>query len=236
MTLIRSLLFGVLFYGGVIILGTVYLPLAFLPARVGRPFFMAWVGYAVWCIEVIAGIRHNLVFTDTEGFPEGPVVYASKHQSAWETLVYNRLLPRPAFVLKKELMRVPFFGWYLSKMHNIAVDRKAGASAMRAMIQQAEVIVADGYSIIIYPQGTRVAPGKEVPYHPGVFALYKNLSLPVVPIALNSGRLWARNGLIKRAGTVTVSVLPAIEPGLNRKEFMEKLESAIESETLRLDR
>lgn len=235
MTLIRSLLFGVFFYGGTVVSGILYLPLIFLPGRIGEPFFNFWVRCAMWMTRALAGIRTEFRFQEEDTFPDRPVIYASKHQSAWETLAFKHLLPRPAFVLKKELLNVPFFGWYLAKTRQIAVDRNAGAKAMRAMVRQAEEAVAEGYSIVIYPQGTRVAPGVDMPYHPGVFALYKALDIPVVPIALNSGRLWARNGLIKRAGTVTVSVLPSIEPGLGRKEFMEKLESAIESETLRLE-
>lgn len=231
MTVIRSILFGVLFYGGTLIIGFCYIPLAVLPGRIGRPFFRFWVVYSVFMVRWVAGIRHRVVLRDDAVWPDGPAIYASKHQSAWETLVFNLLLPNPVFVLKKELERIPFFGWYLPKMRQIAVDRKAGAAAMRGMVAQAEDVVADGYSIVIYPQGTRVAPGVDKPYHPGVYALYRAVNLPVVPIALDSGRLWARNGLIKRAGTVTVAILPAIPPGLDRKAFMSRLEQVIESES-----
>ncbi|MDW3206497.1 MAG: lysophospholipid acyltransferase family protein [Alphaproteobacteria bacterium] len=230
MTLIRSLLFGVLFYGGTLVIGFLYTPLAILPGRIGRPFFRAWVMYSAAIVRWVAGIRYRVVLRDGAAWPDGPAIYASKHQSAWETLLFNLLLPNPVFVLKKELQRIPFFGWYLPKMRQIAVDRKAGAAAMRGMVSQAEAVVADGHSIVIYPQGTRVAPGVDHPYHPGVYAMYRALQIPVVPIALDSGRLWARNGLIKRAGTITVSVLPAIPPGLDRKSFMARLEQAIETE------
>lgn len=231
MTVIRSILFGLLFYGGTVIIGLLLIPLVFLPGWVGQPFFRAWTIYSVGVVRWVAGIRYRVVLKEGAIIPEGPAIYASKHQSAWETLTFNVLLPKPVFVLKKELERIPFFGWYLSKMRQIAVDRKAGAAAMRSMVSQAAAVVADGHSIVIYPQGTRVAPGVAKPYHPGVYALYRSLNIPVVPIALDSGRLWARNGLLKRAGTVTVSILPPIPPGLDRKSFMSQLEQAIETES-----
>ncbi len=234
MTVARSLLFGFFFYGGTILIGFLYLPLLLMPGRVGSPFFNFYIAFGVFSARVLAGIRHRLVFADGAFLPDRPVIYASKHQSAWETMAFNRLLPRPIFVLKKELQSVPFFGWYLGKMRQIAVDRAAGASAMRSLVQQGRSVIEDGYSVVIYPQGTRVTPGAAAPYHPGVYALYKALQVPVIPIALDSGRLWRRNSFLKRAGTITVSVLPAIEPGLDRKTFMAQLESAIEGESNRI--
>lgn len=236
MTLLRSVLFGVFFYGGVIVAGIVFLPLLILPSAVARPVLFAWLRYASFCTRTIAGIKHQLIVQEGAELPDGPALFAAKHQSAWETLAFNLILPDPVFVLKKELKKVPFFGWYLVKMRQIAVDRSAGASAMRGMVHQAKEVFADGFSVVIYPQGTRVGIGDPAPYHPGIFALYRALEQPVIPIALNSGRLWSRNGLIKRAGMVTVSVLPAIPPGLDRKTFMSQLETTIETETARLER
>jgi 1-acyl-sn-glycerol-3-phosphate acyltransferase len=234
-TILRSIVFSILFYGSIVVAGLAYLPLLLTPPRIALPFLRGWLAFAMGTARVVAGIRHEIRFAPGASFPDGPAIYASKHQSAWETLAFNHIIPKPVFVLKKELKSVPFFGWYLSKMRQIAVDRAAGAAAMRRMVNDAKDVVADGYSIVIYPQGTRVAPGVQVPYHPGVFALYKALDLPVVPVALDSGRLWARNGLIKRAGTITISVLPAIPPGLDRKAFMTRLENAIETECARIE-
>lgn len=235
MTILRSVLFGIAFYGGTIVFGTLYLPLLMVPTRVARPFFLAWADYAMLCSRWVAGIRHELRFAEGAHFPEAPTIYAAKHQSAWETIAFNRLIPNPVFVLKQELNKIPFFGWYLGRMGHIAIDRSAGPAAMRSLVTQGREAISLGRSIVIYPQGTRVAPGRHVPYHPGVFALYKALNRPVVPIALDSGRRWARNGFIKRAGVVTVSVLPAIEPGLDRKMFMARLEETIEAEARRLE-
>lgn len=235
MTPLRSLLFGIAFYGGTFVIGVAYLPLLLMPSRIARPASLTWADYAMFCIRWIAGIRHEVRFAPDAGFPDGPAIYAAKHQSAWETVAFNRLIPNPVFVLKRELTRIPFFGWYLGHIGQITVDRGAGAAAMRSLVAQAKCAITAGRSVVIYPQGTRVAPGAVVAYNPGVFALYKALDRPVTPIALDSGRRWARNEFIKRPGTVTVSVLPAIEPGLDRKTFMTRLESAIEEETARLD-
>lgn len=236
MTLLRSLLFGVFFYGGIVVLGTLYLPLLILPRKVGMPFFLFFVDYSMACMRFLTGMTYRVHMAEGARLPDGPAIYAAKHQSAWETIAFNRVIPGAVFVLKRELLRVPFFGWYLWKAGHIAVDRSAGASAMRAMVSAGKDVIDRGGNIVIYPQGTRVAPGVEAPYHPGVFALYKALNLPVVPVALDSGRLWRRNGVIKRAGVVTVSILPTIEPGLDRKSFMERLELSIEAEVMRLDR
>jgi 1-acyl-sn-glycerol-3-phosphate acyltransferase len=234
MTVIRSFLFAVVFYLSVPVAGTLYLPLLLLPRRAGMPFFRAWLAFAVHGARLICGIRWRLRFAEGQDFPDRPVIYAAKHQSAWETLAFNLILPDPVFVLKKELKALPFFGWYLGRMGQIAVDRAGGAAAMRGMVAQALDSVAAGRSVVIYPQGTRVSPGAQAPYHPGVFALYRALDIPVVPVALDSGRLWRRNGFLKHSGTITVSVLPEIPPGLDRKAFMAQLETAIETETERL--
>lgn len=234
MTLIRSVLFAVVFYLSVPIAGTLYLPLLLLPRKVGMPFFRAWLSFSIHAARLICGIRWRVRFAAGEGFPDRPVIYAAKHQSAWETLAFNLILPDPVFVLKKELKALPFFGWYLGRMGQIAVDRSGGAAAMRGMVAQAREAMAAGRSVVIYPQGTRVAPGASGPYHPGVYALYRALEVPVVPIALDSGRLWRRNGFIKRSGTITVSVLPEIPTGLDRRAFMNRLETAVETETDRL--
>lgn len=235
MTLIRSLVFSFLFYGSIMVVGIGFLPLLLTPPRIAFPFLRAWLSFAMACTRWIAGIRHRIVLAPGATYPAGPVIYAAKHQSAWETLAFNEIFEKPVFVLKKELKSLPFFGWYLTKMRSIAVDRAGAASAMRRMVTEARETVEDGYSIVIYPQGTRVPPGEKVPYHPGVYALYRALNLPVVPVALDSGRLWARNGFLKHPGTISVSILPAIEPGLDRKTFMAKLETLIETECARID-
>ncbi|MEQ8441016.1 MAG: lysophospholipid acyltransferase family protein [Alphaproteobacteria bacterium] len=234
-TAARSLLFAVFFYGGTIVAGTLFLPLLLVPRRVAMPFFRGWMHYSLACARVLLGIRYEVRLAPGASFPDETAIYAAKHQSAWETLAFNQIIRNPVFVLKKELLRVPFFGWHLKKIGHIPVDRSGAASAMREMIAASKGAVADHRNIVIYPQGTRVPPGKKMPYHPGVFALYRTLGTPVVPIALNSGVLWPRTGLLRRAGKITVLILPAIPPGLDRAAFMSRLEQDIEGACATLD-
>jgi len=137
-------------------------------------------------------------------------------------------------VLKRELTWIPFFGWLLRAAGFIAVDRKAGAKALRQLVRDAERAVAGGRSLLIFPEGTRVQPGETRPYQPGIAALYDRLQIPVVPVALNSGLFWGRRSFVKRPGRITVEFLPAIAPGLKRREFMAELEARIESAATRL--
>ena len=144
------------------------------------------------------------------------------------------MLNDPAYILKRELLWIPFFGWYLGKSGVVAIDRSAGTKALKAMVKGAETAVAEGRPVVIFPEGTRAAPGDKLPYHSGVAMLYGALKLPVVPIALNSGLFWRRRGFAKKAGTLTLEALPAIAPGMDRKAFMALLESRIEAASDRL--
>ncbi|RED45054.1 lysophospholipid acyltransferase family protein [Aestuariispira insulae] len=234
MKLIRSILFAVFFYLTTSTLCILYIPAILLP----RPVFARMVVFWCWCITGIAslfgGMRYRVI--GRENIPSGPVIFAAKHQSAWETISLGVILPDVAFVLKKELLRIPLFGWYLGKMQNIAVDRSAGASALKDLVAQAKKLIADNRSVLIFPQGTRMAPGdKTSPYLPGIAAAYTNLEVPVVPVALNSGMFWRRHGFMKNQGVITVEFLPAIQPGLNRREFMKQLADSIEPATEALE-
>lgn len=233
MILVRSVLFNLLFYGFTVILGIVGLP-AFLFGR--RPVVAIsrfWSRSSLALARVVAGIDVDL--RGFENLPDGPVIIAAKHQSAWETLYFTELLDAPAAVLKEELVKAPIIGPYMRSLDMIPVDRKAGASALRRMVEAAGRAVAAGRPILIFPQGTRVAPGAEAPYHPGTAALYAGLGIPVVPVALNSGMYWSRNAFRKRPGRVVVEFLPAIPPGLDRKTFMAKLREVLEPATTRLE-
>ena len=157
-----------------------------------------------------------------------------KHQAAFETFLLNQILIDPAVVLKRELLKVPVFGWYLNAVRMIAIERSAGAGAMKSLISQAREAIAAARPIAIFPEGTRGQIGAKLPYHPGVAALYSQLAIPLVPVALNSGLYW-RHGLFdKRPGRVIIEVLPLIAPGLDRREAMRQLEDTIETATARL--
>jgi len=163
-----------------------------------------------------------------ENIPAGAAIIASKHQSAWDTIIFWVLIDRPAYVLKRELIFFPVFGWYLLLLKNIYINRKSGTSAMKRMLREAEIRAKEGRAIIIFPEGTRTRPGATAVYHPGVAALYHHLKIPVVPVALNSGRLWQKNAFVKKPGIITIEFMENITPGIKNRDFMVKLQNIIE--------
>lgn len=232
MILLRSLLFQVLFYAWTAVLCVGYLPLLLGPRRLAQKAAAAWLRVSLLLLAVTTGLRYRV--TGRENLPEGPVIVAAKHQSALETLIFHQVLDDPAYVLKVELMRIPLFGWYLRKTGNIAVDRAAGPRALKDMLAQARAAIARGQQLVIFPEGTRTAPGENRRYQPGVALLYESLNLPVVPVALNSGLFWRRRGVLKKPGTVTIEILPPLPPGMERRAFMERLQTSIEEASRRL--
>jgi 1-acyl-sn-glycerol-3-phosphate acyltransferase len=175
------------------------------------------------------GLRHE--FRGLENLPSGPVILACKHQSAWDTYGIYALDCDPAYVLKKELILIPFFGWFMLKTGMIVVDRDAKASALKKLVSDTRRALEEDRKVLIFPEGTRTAPGTRRDYHPGIAALYKMLDVPVVPVALNSGMFWSRRSLLKRPGVITMEFLPPIEPGLKRPEFLSELRARIETAT-----
>jgi 1-acyl-sn-glycerol-3-phosphate acyltransferase len=232
MILVRSLLFNLSFFAWTALVCVLGLPALVLPRRVLVRLARFWAGGVVAMLAAIVGLRHQL--RGLEHRPGGGVVYAFKHQSAWDTIVLALLVEDPMIVLKKELLAIPLFGWYLAKTGQIAVDRRGRAAALKRMLRAAAEGAARGRPIVIFPEGTRTAPGRHRPYHPGIAALYGQLGLPVVPVALNSGFFWARRSFVKRPGLVTVEFLPAIAPGLSRRDFLAELERRTETACARL--
>ena len=164
--------------------------------------------------------------------PRGGVLVASKHMSMWDTLALYLALDDPGIVLKRELLRIPFYGWYLWKAAAIPIDRGAGADALRRMTHAAKTVLAEGRPILIFPEGTRKKPGAPPDYKPGVAGLYSMLGVECVPVALNSGVHWT--GFRKRPGTIVLEFLEPIAPGMKRPAFMALLEERIETATNRL--
>ena len=203
-----------------------------LPHRFTYRLGAVWVRGTLALLAILVGLRHRVV--GLENRLPGAAIYAVKHQSTWDTLIFALLLDEPAYVLKRELMLVPFFGWLLGRAGMIPVDRAGKASALRRMMAAARAIAAAGRPLLIYPEGTRTAPGERRPYQPGVAALYGQLGLPVVPVAVNSGLFWGRRQFVKRPGTITVEFLPAIPPGRPRRAFMAELEDRLETACDRL--
>jgi len=194
-----------------------------------------WARGLVWLMRAICGLDYRIV--GGEALPPGPVIFALKHQSAWETIAFPALGPPISGVLKRELLVIPIYGWYMRRLGMMPIDRSAGGGAIRELLRRAKSETTRGRSIMIMPEGTRLPPGRSGRYHPGVAALYAHLGLAVVPVALNSGLFWGRRSLLLRPGTATMEYLPPIPPGLERKEFMALLQDRIEtaSERLRLE-
>lgn len=232
MTALRSLAFNLAFYLWTAVALTLALPVLLLPYRATYWFGRNWVRVSLWLLRRLVGLDHRIVGGELR--PEGSAIYAAKHQSSWDTLVFALLLKEPAYVLKRELLFLPLFGLFLLKAGHIPVDRSAGASALKRMLATAKQRRDQGRDLLIFPEGTRVPVGERRPYHPGVAALYGQLDLPVVPVALNSGLYWGRRSFNKKPGTIALEFLPAIPPGLARRQFMAELEKRLEAASSRL--
>lgn len=232
MTAFRSILFNVFLFGSltVFLLGAVFL-LPF-PERVMERAVTGWTRVARRGLKLIVGLDHEV--RGQEHMPDGPAILASKHQSAWDTMAFLWLFPRPVYVIKKELLSIPLWGWCAARCGHIPVDRAGGAGALKQMVRASRAALAKGRHVVIFPEGTRVAPGEKLPFHPGVAALYAQASVPVVPVALNSGVFWGRRSFQKRPGTIVLEFLPAIPPGLDRKTFIDELERRLDTAADRL--
>ena len=226
MPLIRSILFNLSYLIWSAFMHVAALPLLLAPAAWVWKAAHLWIDGTLILLRLFCGLSHREL--GLEHFPHGPAIIAAKHQSAWETLFLSRRLNHPAFILKRELLSIPLFGWFIRKVGMIAVDRAGKSAALKQMVKDANAAFADGRQIIIFPEGTRVAPGQIKPYQPGIAALYGQLNVPVVPVALNSGLYWGRKAWVKKPGTIAIEYLPPIPPGLDRKTFMAELEARLE--------
>lgn len=233
MTFLRSLLFMVLLLALTPPFVLCLLLLFWIPAHARRQFVMVWVDGAMWLIRHLLRIEHRIV--GGENIPQVPCVILSKHQSAWETIVLQRIFSRTSYVYKKELHWLPFFGWGLALMPFVAIDRGAGKEALTQVATRGKQRLDEGYSVIIFPEGTRVAPGAKKRYKIGGAYLAAKSGAPVVPVAHNAGEFWRRKAFIKRPGLVTVSIGPAIDPaGLTPEEINQRAEAWIEDEMRRI--
>lgn len=227
-----SLLFNAGFYAISTVLAIVGLPVLVLPQGAVIVWSRLWCRSVLGWLALTTGLRHRVV--GREHLPTGPYILAIKHQSTWETLAANLEFPNCAFVLKRELMWIPVVGWMMGRAGNVGIDRAAGAKALRAILRDTRRALDDGRPVVIFPEGTRTAPGSTRPYQPGVAALYSQLKVQVVPVALNSGVFWGRRTFLKKPGTITLQILPPIQPGLSRSAFMDLLRERIEGATAAL--
>jgi 1-acyl-sn-glycerol-3-phosphate acyltransferase len=228
MTFLRSALFMAWFLILTLVMAIIFLPLLAVPRKATVWMARQWARATLWGLRAIAGIGERQIGE----VPRGGVLVASKHMSMWDTLALYLALDDPGIVLKRELLRIPFYGWYLGKAAAIPIDRGAGADALRRMTHAAERVLAEGRPILIFPEGTRKKPGAPPDYKPGAAGLYSLLGVACVPVALDSGRYW--QGFAKHPGTISMEFLEAIPSGMKRRDFMALLEQRIEDATNRL--
>jgi 1-acyl-sn-glycerol-3-phosphate acyltransferase len=237
MSTLRALLFNIAFYIDTVVIGVLGLPFLLTPRRTAMRFGRFWAQTVLLLLKWTVGLDSEI--RGREHIPPGGCLIAMKHQSMWDTLILPPLLGDPAVVIKRELQFVPIYGWYATRAGSIFIDRKGGAGALRRLIGAARRAIAAGRPVVIFPQGTRTASGlplQDMPYQPGVAALYRELAVPLVPAAVNSGLYWGRRAFVKRRGRIILEFLPPIPPGLPRREVMSELETRIETATAALER
>ena len=229
--LVRSIVFNVLFYLNTLVYLVIALPTFFMPYRAILAVAKSW-GRTNLVLLRVAGIDCEI--RGREKIPQGPLIVAAKHQSAWETFALISLFDNPLFIVKRELQWIPIFGWLMIKGRMVPIDRSAGSQALSTMTKRARVELSAGRQLIIFPEGTRRPAGAEPRFKFGVAHLYASTGVPCVPIALNSGLFWPRRSIRLRPGTVLVEILDPIQPGLDKDEFFERLQHDLETATARL--
>jgi len=231
-TQLRSLGFFICFFAWSVIMNVAFLPML--------AFDKIWIvrGQTIWTNGIIFLLRYicdlRIEIRGEENLPQGAALIACKHQSAFETMIFHRITRDPAVIIKKELLSIPIYGWYCRKTQMISVDRKGQAAALKSMLAQSAQALKDNRPIIIFPEGTRAAVDSDLPFQPGIAALYSKLKQPVTPVALNTGLFWPRKSFLCRPGKMVIEFLPPIEAGLDRKIFMRELKFRIEEKTTEL--
>jgi 1-acyl-sn-glycerol-3-phosphate acyltransferase len=232
MLVARSLLFAGFFYLWSAVISLLMLPLLLVPPRASVWLMGIWGRGIILLLRLICDIRVEL--RGRSNVPMGPALVASKHLCMFDVFAQFAWLPFACFVLKKELMAIPFFGWYAWKARMIVVDRQGHSAALKKLVREARDRLREERQLVIFPEGTRVTPGAPADYKPGVAALYRELDLPVHPVATNSGLYWPAHGFLRRPGTIVFEYLQPIPSGLKRAEFMRILEERIETASNRL--
>jgi 1-acyl-sn-glycerol-3-phosphate acyltransferase len=230
--MLRSFLFNLLFYVTTTAAVVLLSPLLFAPRSWAMYALAMHARFELWLLRTIVGTKMEV--RGAEKLPQGACLVAAKHQSAWDTFALIPLLRDPVYLMKRELFWIPFHGWFSYKFEMIPVDRDKGAVALRGMLREAKKRIEDGREIIIFPEGTRRAPGAPPDYKTGVALLYDALNVPCVPVALNSGLFWPRRSFRRYPGAIVVEVLDPIPPGLPKAEFLARLQEAIETASNRL--
>lgn len=227
---LRSLVFVGLVYFAMVPIGLAFLPWAMASRKGAVAAAHAWCRFVLWLAPWMVGIRTEIRGTP----PRGEVMIAAKHQSFLDIILIYAAVPHAKFIMKRELTRAPILGQYALRLGCIPVDRGKRGQAVKKMLQDVAAGTADPGQLIIYPQGTRIAPGVKAPYKIGTGALYQELGQPCVPVACNVGLFWPRKGILRKPGLAVVEFLPPIPPGLPIGAFMERLESEVETVSDRL--
>lgn len=232
MLFVRSLLFQIVYYLNVVFWMILWLPLLPFGRRVAMELGRQWGRTTLWWAEKICGLKHE--FRGLENIPKGAVIVACKHQSVWDTFTLPILFPDFSYILKRELLYLPFFGWYLIAAEQIAINRAKGGKLLPQLARKAQRLFAQGRQLFIFPEGTRRPPGAPPEYKYGVAHIYNETRTPVLPAALNVGLFWPRRSFYIRPGVAVLEFLPLIEPGLPPREFLELLQERIETASDRL--
>ncbi len=232
MRFIRSLLYVACLYGSMVPVAILFAPGALISRKAALVAPLAWSRFNIWALRWIVGARVSV--EGAENIPPGRVLIASKHQAMLDTMTPFLSMRDPAVVLKKELLSMPIFGWFAQRCGMIAIDREAGAAALKQMLRDARARADEGRPIVIFPEGTRKEIGAPPDYKPGVAALYRDLDAPCVPVAVSTGFVWKPSGIMRSPGHAVIRYLPPIAPGLSRAEFMRELETRIETATAEL--
>jgi 1-acyl-sn-glycerol-3-phosphate acyltransferase len=229
---VRSLVFVALFYLWSVFVAVGLSPLLLGPRQLVMKMINVWGKGIVWLLEICCDIKVEV--RGKQYMPTSGALVASKHQCMFDVFAEFAWLPNACFVTKKELMWIPFFSWWAYKTRMIVVDREGGATTMRKLIKDAKDRFADNRQLLIFPEGTRTAPGAPPAYKPGVAGIYREIDVPVHPVATNSGVHWPAHGFIRTPGVIVFEYLEPIPPGLKRAEFMRLLEERIETASNKL--
>jgi 1-acyl-sn-glycerol-3-phosphate acyltransferase len=230
MNVLRSLLFSIWLFGGSTLLSLLYTPLLLMPRKAAAVAVRFWGKFILFGLRWIAGVRVEVRGTP----PRGPALIAAKHQGLLDICAAFAVLPDACFVMKKELLQIPYFGWYALKAGMIPVDREGHSAALKKLVADTQERMREDRQVLIFPEGTRTKPGAEPDYKPGVAALYRDLGLPCVPCATNSGVHWPAKGFMRYPGVVVLEYLEPIPAGLKRGQFMAELQDKIETASNRL--
>jgi 1-acyl-sn-glycerol-3-phosphate acyltransferase len=231
MTFIRSLLYAIWFYLSLVVIGLACMPVALFSRGASMSAIRFWAGTQRLMLRILCGIRTE--FRGVEYLPQGACIIAMKHQSTYDTIAPFLLIRDPVFILKKELLKAPVFGVYASRV-GIPIDRGGRVRTMKAMLNAAKEATKADRQIVIFPEGTRQSVDALADLKPGVVAMYNELDVVCVPVVLNTGLCWRGAGFTRRPGHVVFEVLKPIEPGLERRAFMQRLKDALDTATLRL--